>query len=197
MTIIWPGKPGERFENDTGRIVYQWFCSWHEMAGACAQYHLQVAEWWSPLLLNCTCCSKPIHPGTESEPYEDWRRIVARLPADQRYGLVGEANWRLLLARVVKWRDVVTSTRVRDLEEVVSIKNLTVDQMIKAGVDAQTAETAFAAVNTREHIEVARQRAGLIKRLAPIQADRRGLADLLAGKLVELMGLGSKPSGGL
>jgi hypothetical protein len=194
-TIIWPGTPGESFTNDTGKILYQWICTWHNTCGACAQYYLAIAEWWSPLHHNCQCYSVPIYPNAISRQYENWQDVVSGLPEDQQKELVGASNWKLIQEGVVDWSDVVTSSRVRTLEEVVSREQLAIEDMIKAGVTPRIAERAWANVNTPEHQLSAQRRAEILKKIQELGVGPKTLAEHFGQQMASKVGIATGPSG--
>jgi len=66
---------------------------------------------------------------------------------------------------VVKWEDIVDRTRIRTLQEVVDEHNLTVKQMVKAGVPRYDAQSAFDAVHTPAHKLADAQRQALVDQL--------------------------------
>jgi hypothetical protein len=74
-------------------------------------------------------------------------RVIHTGPAGSVFtngAAVGRSNDRLLRAGLVAWDDVVTPERVRDLWEVVRRRQLTVEQLRKAGVPRFQAEVAVA-----------------------------------------------------
>lgn len=195
MTIIWPGSAGDVYTNNTEKVVYQVQCQWHNTCGACAQYHDTVVTWWSPLHHGCACVLIPIFPGGDSRPYEDWRKIIQDLPETQQKEIAGASAWRLIQEGVVDFGDVVTSTRVRSLQEVVSREGLTVDQMTKAGVKPAVAEKAWASVNTPEHILADKTRADLVAKIKALGITPKTLAEMFGAKMAEKIGIAAGPSG--
>jgi hypothetical protein len=194
-TIVWPGTPGETFENPTDQILYQLICSWSNTCGQCAQYHLAIAKWWGKFHHGCACISIPIYPGKKSKPYEDWHDIVENLSPDQQSKLVGTSNFKLIEQGVVKWEDVVTPTRIRLLREVVSRSKLTIDDLTKAGVDKGIAERAHLSVNTPQHILEQLHRQQLVKQIETLGIQPKTIKDALARGLTERIGLGGYRGG--
>ena len=146
------GDPGTSWFNDTGIVHWQLECSLINTCGSCFQWHMQVAEYWAcPLHRCCRCRTLIVPPGEYARPFADYRKLIANLDESQHDAAVGKANYRLIEAGVVKWADVVTSARVRALHEVVAREHLTVDKMVKAGVDRKQAEEAWAMVHTPAH----------------------------------------------
>jgi hypothetical protein len=92
-----------------------------------------------------------IVPGGSGLPFVDFRDLLRGMDASQHEAAVGKANWILIEAKVVSWEDVVTSHRVRPLHEVVAREKLTVDNLVKAGVDRKAAEEAWSMVHTPAH----------------------------------------------
>lgn len=194
MNVIWPGEPGKTWENSGEKIVYQFICSWSNTCGACAQYHLAIAKWWPKIHHGCNCQSKPIYPGAESRPYEDWRQIVEQLPDDQKRALVGASLWKLLDAKEVKWEDVVTSSRVRLLREVVSRNRIEVSQMTRAGVSERIATNAFASVNTPAHQIAQQTRAELVNQIQQLGVQPQHLAEMFGERMASRVGIAGGPS---
>lgn len=195
MNIIWPGEAGDSYTNNTGKVVYQVQCQWHNTCGACAQYHDTVVDWWSPLHHGCACVLIPIFPNGTSKPYEDWQKIIQDLPESQQKEIAGASNWKLIQEGVVDFGDVVTSTRVRSLQEVVSREKLTVDQMTEAGIRASVAEKAWATVNTPEHILADQTRAALFAKIKALGVTPQTLADMFGAEMAERIGIAAGPSG--
>jgi hypothetical protein len=195
LDVIWPGEPGKEYANDSDKIVYQFVCSWVNTCGACAQYHLAVSKWWPKMHRGCNCQSRPIYPGEKSAPYEDWKKIVADLPPDQQKALVGAANYKLIEQGVVAWEDVVTTSRVRLLREVVSRKNLTVDQMTTAGVSERIAKSSYESVNTPEHQLIAQTRADLVNQIQALGIQPQHLSEMFGERMAQRAGIGGGPSG--
>lgn len=195
MTIVWPGVPGETFHNSTEKILYQLVCSLVNTCGACMQYHLAIAKWWSPFHRGCNCRSVPIYPDKTSAPYEDFREIIDGLPEDQQKKVVGMSNLKLIEAGVVDWEDVVTPTRVKLFREVVSTKQLTVLDMTDAGVKKYIAEDAWESVNTPAHVIADRQRSQLIKQIEDLGILPGHLEEMFGDIMAQRIGIGSGPSG--
>lgn len=195
MTIVWPGTPGETFENDTGKILYQLVCSLVNTCGACMQYHLAIAKWWSPFHRGCNCQSRPIYPGKKSAPYEDWHDIVDSLPSEQQKKVVGASNLKLIEAKVIDWGDVVTSNRVKLLREVVSIKKLSITDMIDAGVSQRVAEEAWLSVNDQAHVIANQQRTQLLKQIRDLGIKPSHLQEIFGDIMARQIGIGGGPSG--
>jgi hypothetical protein len=146
------GEPGERWFNDKGVVYWQLFTSLVNVCGACLAKHGQISPYWaSPFHRGCQCRVKPVAPGQYSEPFVNFRELLQGMDESQHDAAVGRANWKLIQAGLVKWSDVVTDYRVRSLHEVVAREKITVQQMVKAGVDPKTAEEAYAKVHTPAH----------------------------------------------
>jgi len=159
--VIWNGTPGEVWHNATEKIKYQLICEFKNSCGVCIQYHLAISNWWPiPFHRNCRCRQVPVRPGGAAQPFRDFWQILDELSPGQRREVIGASNYKLLDAGLIKWEDVVTPTRVRDLQEVVALRKLTVNQMTGAGVKTRYAEEAFARVHTpqAELIRETRQR---------------------------------------
>jgi hypothetical protein len=136
-----------------------------------------------------------IYPNKTSAPYQDWRKMIADLPEEQRVKVVGKANMQLIDQGVVKWEDVVTTNRVRLLREVVSREKLTVDQMTKAGVKERWAKDAWASVNTPAHQLAAQQRTELLKQILDMGIKPQHLKEMFGERMAARIGIFSGPSG--
>jgi hypothetical protein len=164
--VIFNGKPGETWKNDTGKARYQFVASLLNTCGVCFQYHMAVSTWFPiPLHHGCRCRQELIAPGMTADPFVDFREILDAMPPDQKVAAVGASAYRLIREGVIPWEEVVTQSRVRTLEEVVSRRKLTVDTMEKAGVRPDIARRAWEAVNTPEHLIVDAQRRRLVENL--------------------------------
>lgn len=195
MKVFWDGKPGEAFKNDTTQILYQFICSLSNTCGACFQYHLKIAKWWPRLHRGCNCRSEPVYPGAKARAYEDYRVILDSMPPDQQKAAVGASCWRLIESGVVKWDDVVTSSRVRLLREVVSLKNLDVATMVKAGVKPDVARQAHATVNTAAHQHAKAHQAQLVQSILAMGVSPSSLQSGFGAAMTRRIGIGAGPSG--
>jgi hypothetical protein len=195
VTIIWPGTPGESYHNDTGKIVYQLVCSLVNTCGACMQYHLAIAKWWSPFHRGCNCQSRPIYPDKTSAPYENFQDIIDSLPPDQQKKVVGSSNKKLIDAGIVTWGDVVTSNRVKLLREIVSIKHLTISDLTGAGISKWIAEDVWESVNTQAHVIADQQRTQLIKQIQDQGILPSHLTHIFGEIMGQRIGIGGGPSG--
>lgn len=165
MTIIWPGEPGKSFTNNTDRIVYQLVCSQVNTCGVCYQYHLAIAEWWGKFHHGCNCISNPIFPGEKSQPYQDFREIIKDLPPEEQIKVMGKAVYELYQEGVITWEDAITPTRIRTLREIVSREQLTVEELVEAGVSEHKALDAWLTVNSPSHQLAAAARESLVQQL--------------------------------
>ena len=179
--IVWQGKPGEVYVNDTDRFKYQMVCDLVNTCGTCLQYHLAISNWWPiPFHRNCRCHQVPIKPGQSASPYRDFREVLDGLSDAQKAEAIGASNYKLLKDGVVTWDDIVTPTRVRTLKEVVAAKKLTVDEMVASGVDKRLAQAAYAEVHTPEQEIIRQHRQELVQRLETAGFDRKQIADVIA-----------------
>lgn len=195
MTIVWPGTPGESYHNTSGKILYQLVCSLVNTCGACMQYHLAIAKWWSPFHRGCNCRSVPIYPDTKSAPYEDWYDIVDSLPPDQQKKVVGSSNLKLIEAKVIDWGDVITSNRVKLLREIVSIKKLSISDLTGAGISRRIADEVWSDVNTQAHVIADRQRTQLLKQIQDLGIQPTHLKEIFGEIMGQRIGIGGGPSG--
>jgi hypothetical protein len=164
--VIW-GTPGTTYTNDTDVILYQLEVAWENTCGVCAQYDGAIGPAWPiPFHHNCRCEQTRILPGDQAKnPFTDYREKIETLSDSQKTALVGSSNYKLIEEGVVDWEDVVTSSRVRTLREVVATQKLTVDDLTGAGVREYVAQDAYASVNTPEHQLIAEERKKLIEQL--------------------------------
>lgn len=195
--VIYTGDPGTTWVNDTNRVQYQFICSFVNSCGICIQYSMQIgAPWPIPLHFSCRCQQRAIRVGAAApNPFADFRQIIDDLPPDQRGKVVGVSNLKLLDAGVVKWSDVVTGSRIRDLREVVDRHSLSVKTLVGAGLKPSIAEQAYSAVHTTEHEHAARQRRELMAKLigAGVHSDKliSALSKGLASRVSIAAGPGS------
>lgn len=185
------GPPGTRYTNDTSRVLYQFVASLINTCGTCIQYHMQIGTFWPiPLHRGCNCRQELVPPGKQA-PHEfvDFEKILADLPQKQQIAAIGKSNYALLSRNIVEWEDVVTPSRVRTFQEVVSRKNLTVDRLTKAGVDRGIAEKAYANVHTPEHEFVEKQRRDLLERLRKAGLSQDVIVSELSRRLAGRVGI--------
>jgi hypothetical protein len=184
------GEPGDTYTNDTGKVLYQFFADWVRTCGICAQYDSMIGSSWPiPIHRLCRCRQVAIWPGKTSRPFTDFREKIANLDPGQRAKVVGVANLQLIDAGVVKWEDVVTGQRVRDLREVVASKKLTVDRMTGAGVTRSVAERAYATVNTPAHELADQQRKELLQKVLDKGVTKEQLKQALGQRLAARVGI--------
>lgn len=100
----------------------------------------------------------PVFPGQTAKPFADFREKILEVSPAQQAAIMGRGNLALVESGVVKWSDVVTSGRIRSLREVVSRGGLTVDQMVRAGVQESHALEAYNAVHTGTHTATEKRR---------------------------------------
>lgn len=164
--LVIGGNPGSRYTNTTGKVLYQLIVTFDNSCGVCIQFANKVGDSWPiPFHRGCRCTQRPIYPGQTSEPFLDFREEIRRLDPAQQNRVMGSANYRLVESGVVKYEDVVTERRVRNLREVVARQKLTVDQMVRSGVGKREASQAYDAVNTGTHTAVEQRRKQLIDKL--------------------------------
>lgn len=192
--VVFNGEPGEVWTNDTGRAQYQFVARLSNTCGVCFQYHLAIsASWPIPLHRGCRCTQILIIPGGEGRPFVDFRATLGELSPDQQAKAVGASNWKLIQSGAVEWEDVVTTTRVRDLREVVSRQKLSVETMRKAGVGRTVAEQAYESVNTPAHELADRRRKELVEKLTKAGLSHEQIATTVGEKLAGKVRLGGGP----
>jgi hypothetical protein len=194
--VIFNGEPGAVFTNGTEKVLYQLIVNWENSCGLCCQNDRAIGPWWPiPYHRGCRCRIVAIYPGHAAEPYVDFRQKVADLPRGQQTRVVGRANLTLIEAGKVQWSDVVTSNRVRTLEEVASRKKLSVREMTDAGVKPSVAMRAHAAVNTPEHVQADAQRKAIVARLNELGVGKEEIKARFGKAIADRVGIDAGPSG--
>jgi hypothetical protein len=193
------GTPGEPWTNDTQKVRYQFIASLHNTCGVCLQYHLKIGPWWPiPIHYGCRCHQVPVLPGAVArEPFTDYRKLLEDMPHDQQVAAIGASNYKLLQAGVVKWDDIVTPSRVRDFIEVVSLRRLSIDRMVRAGVRPRIAERAYETVHTPEHEHIERHRRELAERLTRAGLAHQPLVNELSRRLAARVGIAEQEAAGV
>ena len=194
LAIDTSGSMEESIRNDTGRIMYQFKVSGVNTCGLCWQYDGAISTWWSKQHRGCACEAIAVYPTQETAPYVDWRKKFADLPEDQKETAVGVSNWKLIESGTVKWDDVVTPHRVRNLREVVSREKLTVEQMTNAGVRPQDAHKAYATVHTPAHELAAQHQLELTKRILDLGVQPQHLREIFGEQMAQRVGIARKPT---
>jgi hypothetical protein len=188
------GTPGEVFTNSGDNVLYQLHCQLARTCGVCIQFHMAIGPSWPiPYHRGCNCLQVPIWPGQSGEPFVDFREVIRELPPEQQAAVMGRSSLRLVEEGVVKYEDVVTRTRIRALNEVVSREKLTVDRMVDAGVERRIAERAYETIHTPAHELADARRRELVEKLRG-----RGIADeiinrAVAERIARLIGLDDWP----
>lgn len=192
--VVFNGEPGDVWTNETGRAQYQFVARLSNTCGVCFQYHLAISSSWPiPLHRGCRCTQVLIVPGEDARPFVDFRATLGGLGPDQQAAAVGTSNWKLIQSGAVRWEDVVTTTRVRDLREVVSRQQLSVARMRKAGVSRSVAVRAYETVNTPAHELADRRRAELVEKLKKAGLSHEQVGGAVAEKLAARVRVGPKP----
>lgn len=185
-TII-DGEPGETWRNDTEKVQYQLICDWENTCGLCGQYDHQIGSSWPiPFHRNCKCKQEAIWPGKTARPFTDFRETIRNLDPSQQAHVVGRSNLILIEKGIVDWKDVVTGRRIRDLREVVALKKINVDTMLKVGIGKKEANAAYKSVNTAKHKEARTKKQELIDKIQAMgmrkEELKRELGERLGGK---------------
>lgn len=194
--LIIAGEPGDAYENDTGRVVFQLIVSWHNSCGLCIQHDHQVGDFW-PLGFHrgCLCRQVPILPGMTAQPFVDYRAKIQAVSPSQQAVIMGRSNLAMVESGLVDWSDVVTPSRIRSLREVASRKRLTVDQMVGAGVTRSRAEEAWNAVHTGTHTASEARRQAQVKALLGKGYTRQQILDASGRAIGSRIGISEGPSG--
>lgn len=194
--IVFNGKAGEAWVNDTGRTCYQFFCRWQNTCGVCAQNDHAISPRPWPILLHrgCNCWQVPIRPGGKGDPFVDFREVFKALPESERRRAIGASNWRLIEAGKVKWEDVVTPGRVRPLTEVIRREQLTREDLKKAGIKVEDRfiKRVFDVLESPEQVAIRERRQEILERLKRAGMDREATIKLIGEGIVGRVGVGSK-----
>lgn len=194
--LLFNGSPGEVYTNTGDRILYQFHCQFGHSCGICISYHMSIGTSFPiPIHRGCNCTQTPIFPGGSAEPFVDFREMIRELGPSEQAAVMGKSNLRLVESGVVKYEDVVTKTRIRDLKEVVSRGKLSVGDMTGAGVDRRLADKAYESVHTPAHELANAKRAELVAKL-----QGKGIADdairrAVAERIALRVGIAEGPSG--
>ncbi len=193
--ITFNGAAGTSFTNDTGRVLYQFHASLQNTCGVCLQYHLAVGPWWPiPIHRGCRCRQSIVFPGAQADPFIDFRELLRGMDPDQQTKAIGRSGFILVENGVVPWEEFVTRGRVRPLREVVSRLNLSVDQMVKAGVNPRIAANAHASVNTPAHVIARQHRQNLVNNLKQAGLSNQQIQQGFGSKMSERIGIAAGPS---
>jgi hypothetical protein len=194
--ILYNGVPGTTWTNTGDRLAYQLIVTWSNTCGVCAQYDHAIGNSWPiPFHYGCNCHQHAIYPGGESDPFVDFRAEIEKLDPEERVHVVGAANYRLLKKGVVSWDDIVTEGRIRSLCEVVSIRNLDVNELLDAGISQYTAEQAWQSVHTAAHEIAEQERKAALTKLKAKGMDVNTARKLIAERLSARVSIGNGPSG--
>jgi hypothetical protein len=195
-TII-NGEPGERWTNNTGKVQYQFHAALINTCGVCLQYHNAIGSWWPiPIHHGCRCHQTLIKPAAEApHPFVDYRELLDAMPKAEQAAAIEASNYKLFKAGVVKWEDIVTRSRVRNLREVVAKKKLTVDDMKRAGVGRVQVQRAYTAVRAPEHELVAQQRQEIMQRLVGAGLSQEAIVGELSKCLAARVMIAEGPMG--
>jgi hypothetical protein len=195
--VIISGDPGTRWTNDTPRVKYQFIAALNNTCGVCLQYHLKISTAWPiPIHYGCRCIQRAIKPGGQAlHDFCDYRKLLDGMSEAEKTAAIGKSNYRLLKSGLATWDDIVTPSRVRDFREVVAKKKLTVDQMVKHGVNRYEAEKAYGAVHTAEHEAAAAHRKQLLKNLVGAGLSQQQVVNEIASRLAARVTIGEGPAG--
>jgi hypothetical protein len=195
--IIWNGTPETKWRNDTDKVKYQFICSLINTCGVCLQYHMAIGAFWPiPIHRNCRCRQVAVKPGNEApHAFVNFRELLEGMDHDQQVAAIGASNYKLLEQGLVEWEDIVTPSRVRALREVVANKQLTVKEMVDAGVRQYIAENAHASVHTPVHEIVEQQRKELTAAITERGVSQEQLVKALSTGLAQRVTVGAGPTG--
>lgn len=194
--VIFNGTAGERWENDTGKVQYQFHASLINTCGVCLQYHLAISAWWPiPIHRGCRCYQTLVIPDAKAEPFVDFRKLLDGMAEDQKQAAIGKAAYRLLKRGVVPWEEIVTPSRVRTLEEIVSRRKLSIKVMTKAGIKPQIATRAYKAVNTPAHQIIQAHRKSLVANLQQAGLTDQQIKQAVGERVAQRVGIAAGPSG--
>jgi hypothetical protein len=140
------GRPGERWRNATDDTWYQLVSSLRKPCAACLRRHGRVSPrpWPLPLHPHCECEQWEIAPGAEAPLlFGDMPGLMPRLSGPGQVRVVGLPSWWLERAGLVVWSDLFDGNgAVRDFDQVVRQKGLTVAQLLGAGIPEAIARRA-------------------------------------------------------
>lgn len=190
------GDPGTVWTNDRDRNAYQLRVSGINTCGICWQYDGKICYGPWPLGLHdgCNCRQERIKPGAAApRAFVDYKEELEKLPPDQQKKVMGASNWELYKSDVVKWEDIVTPTRIRKLHQVVDNKHLTVEQMVKAGVEPIFARRAFGTVHTAGYQAETAARDELLKKIVEGGISQDKLIEEISGRLANRVTIGVGP----
>lgn len=194
------GAPGTRWDNDTGKVAYQFIVNRKNTCGLCYQFDhaISTSSWPIPLHFGCRCVQRLVYPNATAQAFVDFRKTIRDLDPSQRNRVVGAGNLRLIEANVVRWEDVVTESRIRDLTEVVSLKRLTVKQMVDVGIPKGRAQALYDAAQSGPQTAADESRRRILAALEQRGVDanrvRREVAERIARRVrTETPGGGGTP----
>jgi hypothetical protein len=188
--IIWNGKPGEIWVNNSEKVKYQLIVAYQNSCGFCIQYDRAISNWWPLGFHNCCRCRQLlIRIGGVAEPFVDFRVKLEALSDAQKVSALGRSNYSLLQHGVVSWDDIVTETRVRSFHEVVQRAKLDVAAMVKANVDPEQARHAFEKINASKQLIVREQRAKLIEGIEKAGLSDEQIKEAVSVRIGEKIGL--------
>ena len=191
------GPPGDRWTNDTGKILYQLHVQFSHSCARCIQYANRIGPWWAcPFHPGCNCTNIPIPPGKTAAPFVDFVAEMEALPPHQQAIAIGASNWKLIKSGVVEWGDVVTRGRIKPFSEVVETYKLTAADLKRAGVGKFQAARALERAN-----DPAKAAEADAKRSAYAKLKAAGLTDAqiraaVAARIKAKLGIGGAPTGG-
>jgi hypothetical protein len=160
------GDPGTCWANSTDKAWYQLKPDFKACCGLCWQYGGHISgSWGIPFHNGCLCIQRPIWPGEVSDPFFDQSELLSSMSPEQQDALIGRNSWCLLAAGLVRWSDVVTSSRVREFVEVMDREKISIPQMISAGIPEAEAKAAWALVFTPERMKADADRKEALRRL--------------------------------
>jgi hypothetical protein len=146
------GEPGDRWRNESAKVMWQLIVAWHNSCARCIQYDHQISAWFGiPFHFGCNCEQIPIAPDFEAEPFVDFREKIQGLDPKQRARVMGVSNLAMVESGKLDWKDVVSRSRILDLHEVVDRFGFSVSDLTKAGISHGRAERAWQMVHTPAH----------------------------------------------
>lgn len=108
---------------------------------------------------------------------------------------MGASNWKLVSNGIVDWKDVVHDQRILSFREVVATRDLSVKQLVKAGVSKYQAARAYDVTHSAAITTADRTRVALVELLeargVPLEEIRKRVGE----GLMKRIGIAGGPPG--
>jgi hypothetical protein len=195
MATIITGNPGERWQNDGGKVQYQLVVAFINSCGFCIQYHHAIANYWPiPFHPRCNCRAVPIAPGQSAEPFADFEAEIEKLPHERQVEVIGDGAWKLIQDGQIKWEDAVTKTRIKSLYEIARDKNLSISDMKKAGISEATASRAYLQTRTPAQMAMLSAQKAAYQKLIDMGYTPEQIQQMAVQRISSMFGLVGAPN---